>query len=315
MRHISINALKRPMCNSLFDKDRMPIEAVNMKDSIKLKLSDDISLIHDVSVNCGKTTDMAKGLFLCCKGRLCAGESAGMGLPVLKTTYRTIFPTLFSARVISETAMEKVFQMDRILVWHIAGRKTPAWFSQFVEKLVGVFMKMPPIQHPLLKLRTIVMSCLNIQSSMVPGPDRGRCRVVYETTPKGLIVKVDGRSIIGQGRLLMLNEVDGSTFDKLETNDHSLHYSEIPAWKKVSFNTLLTSTVLNAGFSLTPGATEDCSSFQVFCGREVALGLNWAGLAITNTNHRFMYIVNIHCLEPIKKAFTSDRPGLKNNTH
>jgi hypothetical protein len=268
-----------------------------MKDTIELKLSDDISLIHDVSVNCGKTTDMAKGLFLCCKGRLCAGESAGMGLPVWKTAHQTIFPTLFSVGVISETAIEKVFQMDRVLVWHIVGRKTPVWFSLLVEKLVCGFMKMPALQHRLLKLRTIVMSCLDIRSSMKPGPDRGLCRVVYEATPKGFIVKIDGRSIMGHGRLLMLNEVDGGAFDQLTTNDHSLHDSEIPAWKKVSFNTLLASTILKLGFSLTPGVREDCSSFQVFCGREVALGLNWAGLAITNPHHTFTYMVNIQTVK------------------
>jgi len=268
-----------------------------MKDRYELKSSDDISLIHDVSVHCGKTADMAKGLFLCCKGRLCAGESAGIGLPVWKTRHQTIFPTLFSAKVISETAMEKVFLMDRVLVWHIAGRKTPAWFSHLVEKLVCGFMKMPAIQHRLLKLRTIVMSCLDIRSSMVHGPDKGLCRVVYEATPKGFIVKIDGRSIMGQGRMLMLNEVDGGTFDRLRTNDHSLHDLEIPAWKKVSFNTLLASTVLNVGFSLTPGVREDCSSFQVFCGREVALGLNWAGLAITNPHHTFTYMVNFQTVK------------------
>jgi hypothetical protein len=278
----------------------MPIETVNMKDSIELKISDNISLIHDVSVHCGKTTDMAKGLFLCCKGRLCAGESAGFGLPVWKTRHQTIFPTLFSANVISETAIEKVFQMDRVLVWHIVGRKTPAWFSHLVERLVEGFMKMPAIQHRLLKLRTIVMSCLDIRSSMEPGPDRGLCRVVYEATPEGFIVKIDGRSIMGQGRLLMLNEVDGSTFDQLTTNDHSLQDLEIPAWKKVSFNTLLASTVLNVGFSLTPGVAEDCSSFHIFCGREVALGLNWAGLAITNPRHTFTYRVNIQTVKTDK---------------
>jgi hypothetical protein len=285
------------MCNSLFDKDRMPIEAVKMKDRYELKLSDDISLIHDVSVHCGKTTDMAKGLFLCCKGRLCAGESAGFGLPVWKTRHRTIFPTLFSAKVISETAIEKVFLMNRVLVWHIAGRKTPAWFSHLVEKLVCGFMKMPAIQHRLLKLRTFVMSCLDIRSSMVPGPYKGLCRVVYEATPKGFMVKIDGRSIMGKGRLLMLNEVDGGTFDQQRTNDHSLQDLEIPAWKKISFNTLLASTVLNVGFSLTPGMTEDCSSFHVFCGREVAPGLNWAGLAITNPHHTFTYMVNIQTVK------------------
>jgi hypothetical protein len=285
------------MCNSLSGKDQIPVETVNVKDSIDLKLSDDIFLVHDVSVRCGKTTDMAKGLFLCCKGILCAGESSGMGLPVWKTRNQTIFPTLFSTKVISETAIEKVFQMNRVLVWHIAGRNMPAWFSLLVEKIVDVFMQMPSIQHRLLKLRTNVISYLNIRSSMEPGPSRGLCRVVYEATPKGFNVKVDGRLIIGQGRLLMLNEVEGGTFDQLTTDGHSLQDAEIPAWKRVSFNTILASTVLNAGFSLTPGGTEDCSSFHVFCGREVALGLNWAGLAITNFHKTFTYMVNIHTVK------------------
>ncbi len=285
------------MCNSLVGKVRMPIEPMNMKDSIALKLSDDISLIHDASVHCGKTTDMAKGLFLCCKGRLCAGESAGIGLPVWKTRNHTIFPSLLSTKVISETAIEKVFQMDRVLVWRIAGRYTPAWFNIFVERLVDGFMKIPAIQHRLLKLRTLVLSCLDIRSSMEPGPSRGLCRVVYEATPKGFKVKIDGRLMIGPGRLLMLNEVDGGTFDQLKSNDHSVQDVEIPAWKKVSFNTIVASTALNTWFSLTPCASEDSSSFHVFSGREVAPGLNWAGLAITNPHHTFTYIVNIQTVK------------------
>jgi hypothetical protein len=290
-------ALMRPISNSPFDADRMPVESCIMNNTIELKLSDDISLIHDVSVNCGKTTDMAKGLFLCCKGRLCAGESAGIGLPVLKTRNQTIFPTLFSTKVISETVIEKVFQMDRVLVWHIAGRKTPALFSLLVERLVDGFMKMPAIQHRLLKLRTIVMSCLDIRSSMDLGLSRGLCRVVYEATPKGFNVKIDGRLIMGQDRILMLNEVDGGTFDHLKSSDHSLKDVEIPAWNKVSFNAIVASTVLNVGFSLTPGMTEDFSSFHIFCGREVAPGLNWAGLAITNPHHTFTYTVNIQTIK------------------
>jgi hypothetical protein len=268
-----------------------------MKDSVGLIISDNISFIHDVSVNCGKTSDMAKGLFLCCKGRLCAGESAGIGLPVWKTAHTTIFPTLFSAKRISETAMEKVFMMDRVLLWHIVGRKMPAWFSLVVEKLVEGFMKISAIQHRLLTLRTIVMSYLNIRCSMEAGTARGLCRVVYEATPGGIIVKTDGRSIVGKGRLLMLNEADGSTFDRLQTNDRWLQDSEIPAWKKVSFNTLWASTILNIGFSLTPGRGEDYTPFRVFCGREVAPGLNWAGLAITNPLLNFSYLVNIQTIK------------------
>jgi hypothetical protein len=95
----------------------------------------------------------------------------------------------------------------------------------------------------------------------------------------------------------MLNEADGSTFDRLKTNDRLLQDSEIPAWKKVSFNTLWASTVLNIGFSLTPGRGEDHTSYRVFCGREVAPGLNWAGLAITNLHLIFSYLVNIHTLK------------------
>jgi hypothetical protein len=289
------------MCNLLFNKDRMPIETVNINGSIYLKLSEDISLVHDETVRCGKTTEMAKGLFLCCKGRLFAGESAGMGLPVWKTSNRTIFPSLFSTRVISENAIEKVFQMNRELVWHIAGRKTTAWFSFLVEKLIDGFMKRPSIQHRLLKLRTIVMSCLDIKSTMEPGPMRGLCHVVYEAIPKGFKVMVDGGLPRGQGKLLMLNEVDGVTFDQMTINGHFLHDEKMPAWKKVPFSTILASTVHNLGFSLTPGVKEDCSFYQVFCGREVAPGLNWAGLAITNPLQTFTYMVNFHRHEPIKK--------------
>jgi hypothetical protein len=285
------------MCNSPSVKDRMLIDIVNRKERIELKLSEHISLVHDVSIHSGKTTDMAKGLFLCCNGRLCAGESSGIGTPVWKTVHRTIFPTLVSAEAIGETAIEKVFKMDRVLVWHCAGKKMTNWFSRLFGMLVEGYMRMPAIQYPLLRLRTIVLSYLGIRSSMETGPDMGLCRVVYEASPKGFIIKIDGRSIMGHGRLFMLNEVDGGSFDRLITDGNSMHAFEIPAWKKVALNTMVASRELNIGFSLTPGVNEDSSSFHVYCGREVAFDLNWAGLAITKPHPTFTYMVDVRAVK------------------
>ncbi|MGD0211495.1 MAG: hypothetical protein ABSC14_11005 [Desulfomonilia bacterium] len=92
----------------------------------------------------------------------------------------------------------------------------------------------------------------------------------------------------------MLNEVDGQAFDRLRIGDLVLQGDEIPAWKKVSFCSQLESPLLDAGLSLLPGTNTECSSYALFCGREVARGLDWAGIAVMNQQSRYTYQVIFH---------------------
>jgi|GEM_PF-427270 len=289
-------ASKRPIQNLQTDKYPNTSKHISPMEQLHLGISESFSLIHDPSVYLGKTKDMAKGLFLCCRGRLCAGESAGMGLPIWKTRSRTYFPSLVNVYTIGRHAIEIEFTMNLILAWHIAGKRAPEWVSVFMECIVNWYMKIPAFQNRLLKLRDRVFSSFALNSSLVTGDEMGHCRVMYEATPQGFIIKVDNESLQGQGRLIMLNEVDGQAFDRLRIGDLVLQGDEIPAWKKVSFCAQLESPLLDAGLSLLPGTNTEYSSYALFCGREVAHGLDWAGIAVMNQQSRYTYQVIVHTL-------------------
>jgi hypothetical protein len=259
-----------------------------------LTVSEEISLIHDPSVHEGKTKGMAKGLFLCCRGKPCAGESAGLGLPVWKTRNQTYFPTLKSMKSIGMSTIQKDFRMDRVVAWNIAGKKAPAWFNRAIGLLVDEYMKRPALQQRMLRFRDNFLAAYPVGSMMVQSEERGLCRVFYEKTPGGLIVRVDGSTLHGQGQLIMLNELDGITFNRLKTGDIVWTDAEIPAWCEVSFDTILESTSLSLGISLSPGWYGDFTGSQLYCGREVASGLNWAGLALMSRQQILTYQINFH---------------------
>lgn len=277
-------------------------ESKYMVDRIEILLSDGLSLVHDQTVQEGKTRDMAKGLFLCWRGKLCAGESAGLGVPVWKTGHQTVFPTLTSVKSIGKTSLEKEFCMNRILVWHLAGRQAPAWFSKGMEKLVNEYMKRTALQNHLLKIRDIVYKLCRLHSTMAAGPETGHCKVFYETMQDGLNVHVDGSSIQGQGQLIVLNEVDARSFNHLRIDNRIWKESEIPAWQSVPFNAQLQSPLLGLGISVTPGGSGDPSCYSLYCGREVALEIDWAGLAITNEQSVFTYQIQFTRLRGWNKS-------------
>ncbi len=272
----------------------------------ELLLTEDLSLVHAPGVRQGKTRDMAKGLFLLYQGRMCAGESAGFGLPVFKTARQTYFPSLSSIKSIGGTIIVTEFRMDRVLVWRIAGKKFPDLVSRVIEHLVNVYMKRPAMQKRLLRLREFILESCAITSTMVQGTDQGRCRVVYEATAQGVHVCVDGGSIQGRGELMVLNEVEGRSFTRLRIGDRILRDAEIPSWKGVDFGSVLESPVLGLGISLS-FARGSCS---VFCGREVSLGLDWAGFAIMSKTPVVDYQVHFHIDRARQKTKQPGKPGI-----
>ena len=282
------------MHNSQPEKEHNQNESPGINDRLELMISEGLSLLHDPSVGEGKTRDMAKGLFVCYRGRLCAGESSGLGLPVLKTAHQTIFPTLASISAIGQTAIEKKYRMDRVIMWHVAGKKAPALISAAIEHMVNEYMKRPILQHCLLKLRTVIIKLFALHSVMEQRDNRGYCLVTYETAPQGLSVQVDGRSIKGQGQLIVLNEVDGRSFNRLRTGMRIWQDTEVPAWLAVPFNTVLESPSMCLGISISPGDGGHNFEYRLYCGRETALGLDWAGLAIASRQRVFDYRIDFH---------------------
>ncbi len=260
----------------------------------ELVLSSGLSLVHDPFVHRGKTVGMDKGLFIFIRGRLCAGESAGLGLPVWKTGGITFFPSSKFMEAAGENTIHKVFTFDRTIAWTISGMKAPAGFGWIMERLVEGYMKKTAWQKLFLKVRNRAFSTLRIKSGMVPcKKGKGSCEVTYEAVPEGMLVHVVSFLPGGQGRLIMLNEVDGESFSVLRMGNRLYKGQEIPAWAEASFDAVIESPKLRIGVSLAPDKGEDPSGYTVFCGRELGFGLDWAGISLVNGSRSFTYQVRI----------------------
>ncbi|MDT8273152.1 MAG: hypothetical protein RRA35_08145 [Desulfomonilia bacterium] len=265
-----------------------------LRERITIPVSERISFVHDPSIACGKTRDMAKGLFLCCRERVCAGESAGMGLPVLKHEGQTIFPSLTSMDFSEQTILIKHFAFDRTLAWQAMCRTLPLGFGRAMESAVETYKTLPFLQHLLLRLRDVIFSLFSVHSRMNRGSLRGHCSVVYEKMPDGLVVSVQGSLDPKSSRIILLNEVDGTSFNRLRIGETVLQDSQIPSWHAVQPGCRLESSSLGIGFSIAFVPDAGASEHSMFCGREVALDLDWAGFSLEATSLPITYQIHIH---------------------
>ena len=249
-----------------------------MNGRLELTVRPGISFVHDPSPGTGKTRDMAKGVFLCCTGRLCAGSSAGFGLPVLKMPGCTCFPSLASASFLGSEGMVKKFTLDRTLAWTIHGRSAPSWFGPAMELLVEAFMGLPGFQHAFLRTRALVLSLLSMKSSMVLSSPHGRCSVTYVPVCDGLKITVQASDINGGESLIIMNEVDGRTFNRIRSGSEILVDHMIRPWFSIPLESVLEARDIDVGISIIPEFND--SPPALFCGREVSADLDWAGFAL-----------------------------------
>jgi hypothetical protein len=264
----------------------------------KLQISDQLTLIHDTSQHHGKTAGMAKGLFLCYQDVLYAGESAGFGVPVWKTSRQTYFPTLVTARWQERNVFEMVFRLDRLVRWQVLGIPMPGSFSAALEKITRTYMQRPEQQKFLLRVRNALFGMLQMKSSMKCDSDQGDCLVTYEAQTEKLLIAVDGRSLRGEGELIMLNEVAGRPFTRLRIGESVQDGHDIPAWQPCPRTATLENPAAGIGFSIFSAESQPPPHWHLHCGREVGRGLNWAGLELTADRDIFSYGI----------AFTAGQP-------
>lgn len=265
-------------------------EARRPEVAFSLPISDEISVVHAPAIGEGKTEHMAKGLFLSHRGQVLAGESSGFGLPVLRTRCRAYFPSLVSARPIDRTRFEMVFQLDLEERLRILGIKIPKVFGWFVTVLLHVYMSMPRCQRYLLKFGEVVRSLFRVRTSLVPGVNQGRCRVIYKTGEGVLSITVDASPLRARTQLILLNEVAGLPFDRVRIGERVWEGAQIPGWKIVPFGAALESRSVGCGFGLCAPDDGVCA-WRLACGREVARNLNWAGFALTTNRSQVSYRV------------------------
>ena len=268
--------------------------------NLTLPLSDTVSLIHALDIGAGKTTRMAKGLFLCDQDQIYAGESAGFGAPVWKTGRHTVFPSLVAARRLHPNALEKVYRLDLVVTWRMCGIAAPRLFSAAMERIADMYMQQPGQQQRLLNVRRAVFALFHIRSSMVPGHSHGECRVLYHAEAQRLRVTVDGQALQGRGELILLNEADGRMFTRIRIGPHIREGRDFPAWQTCPFDAVIENPTRTLGFSVSRPAEESSLHWQLAGGREVTRGLNWAGLALTTGQCLFSYGIDFVFQERLK---------------
>ena len=239
---------------------------------------------------------MAKGLILCHQDGKFSGESAGFGLPVLKTINQTIFPSLFSTTRHKSGSVEVVYHLNLINTWQITGIAAPALFSHFMEKIVNFYMYQPKFQSTGLTIRNTLFKFFRIQSTMNPGKSFGYCRVLYQAKNLQLKISVKGQSLKYPDQLILLNEVPGIDFTRMITRDKNggkiFEGEDFLPWQTCTLETAVENPDLHIGFFLSLPESQTRSCFQVAAGREVGLELNWAGLSLVADQDIFTYFVN-----------------------
>lgn len=261
------------------------------KSARELFLGPGLSLVDDPGVHRGKTGGMDKGLFLRAQGRLCAGESAGIGLPVLRAGRRTVFPACRETGFAHDHEMKKTFHMEKTLRWRLGSVKAPLLLADALGLLADGYMRFPAFQQALLRIRDALFALLRMSSFPESGEHHGACTVICQAGPGGLLVRVDGSGLEGRGTLILLNELQGELFTRLRMGRAVLDRKEIPAWCEASFAHSLESPLLGLGIALAPGPGCTPEDFHLFCGREVGRMLDWAGMALTCRKPVFSYRV------------------------
>jgi hypothetical protein len=263
-----------------------------------LPLSENLSLIYASSAGEGKTKGMAKGAILCHGKDVFSGESAGFGLPVLKTEKQTIFPSLFSTKLSEAGIIEAVYHLNLINTWQIMGAEVPPYFRGFMEQLVRYYMNRPDFQRSGLKIRNSLLKILRIQSTMKPGKSYGYCRVLFQTEDLQLKINVKGKALLHLGELILLNEVPGIGFSRFinrtESGWNIRDGNNFLPWQTCTIETAVENPCLRIGFFLSVPDKPDSRSIQIAVGREVGRALNWAGLSITAEQAVFTYHVNFY---------------------
>jgi hypothetical protein len=241
---------------------------------------------------------MAKGLVLCHQEEDFSGESAGFGLPVLKTKKQTIFPSLFSSTRHPSGSVEAVYHLNRINTWQIAGFAAPALFSDFMEKTVNFYMRHPEFQSAGLTLRNTLFKFFKIESTMISGKSFGYCRVFYQAKNLQLKISVNGQGLKNPDQLILLNEVPGSDFTRLIIPNGNVvkifDGDDFLPWQTCSIEAAVENPGLQIGFFLSLPESRSASNFGVAAGREVGQNLNWAGLSLSADLKTFTYFVNFY---------------------
>jgi len=200
---------------------------------------------------------------------------------VLKTDNLTIFPSLFSSKLLKPGTFEAVYHLNLIDTWQILGVAAPLFFRTFMEKIVCFYMKRPEFQQIGLKIRNALFTLFHIRSTMKPDKSFGYCRVLYQAEAHRLKISINGQSLRHLVELILLNEVPGVGFSRMKSGRNIREGNNFLPWQPCSIETAIENPALHIEFFISFPGDHNLQYFQIAAGKEVGRDLNWAGLSMT----------------------------------
>jgi hypothetical protein len=218
-----------------------------------------------------------------------AEEGVGLGLPVLKGRWDSVFPGSLRLRPLGPSkpggplGFAIDFEMNLVeRLARVGGGSVEGRALHLVKELFALAHRELPWTRPALTaLSEALRRVLCMETSFVTMASRGRVRVEYRVDPEagsvGIRARTLGLALDGGERLVLMNEAGARSFDLYEDSDGlSLEGSRIETWQPVGAGlAIFRSRATGAFFSAArrAGAT-------LYRGRELVAGrLSWAGLA------------------------------------
>jgi hypothetical protein len=233
------------------------------------------------------TRGLQKGLVSYHEGKCLVQEGMGFGAPIVSTTVDTYFSKKATLER-RDDILVKRYQFDCVSRIEMGQKRleNPALRYGF-EALVGLYMRMEPLQPLLLRLQRGMALSLEATCRFVDVPAIGTAEVIYAPSEKGMRVRADFDVGLEKPQFIMVNEQGANYFDRAVVDDRELADEDIKGWMAAG-KAALRAERLGLEFSLDP---PPCT--RLFVGRESTEYLSWAGLDLHCDQGRVEYEIRL----------------------
>ena len=250
------------------------------------------------------TKGLQKGLVACFEGKCLVQEGMGFGAPIVSTPVDTYFSKRATLERTGDVLVKR-YQFDCISRIELGQKRmeNPALRYGF-EALVGLYMRMEPLQPFLLKLQRGMARSLEARCRFVDVPAIGAAEVAYIPSEEGVKVRADFDIRLENPQFIMVNEQGANYFDRAAVDERPLAADEIKGWMAAG-KAVFRAERLGLEFSVDPPP-----GTRLFVGRESTEYLSWAGLDLHSDVGRMEYELRICGIEePPQKKVAKVRKG------
>jgi hypothetical protein len=237
------------------------------------------------------TTGVQKGLVALLRGEPLVQEGLGFGLPAVRAYPETLFSRTASLEERPGSVVKR-YEFDRVARVQLGGRVVESdALSRGFEALVGLYMRVEPLQPPLLRLQEVLARALGGSVAYQDVPSRGTAEVEYALSGRTLRVRasfdVRVRPSLYRAKYVMANEQGADHFDAATVDGRTIVGDDIKGWLKADA-AAFRSRRLGLSFSVArpPGAV-------MHLGRESNEYLHWSGINVESFSPAIGYEVEL----------------------